>query len=151
MNSSMNTQYIVQRDTASWRIQVWLSFAIAVFASGIGVLQLPSDQLDRAFLAIAFFFCLFASFSVAKTVRDNRDGQVDTQAWVMMVWIAFAAAVALSCWGLWGLSLSSWQKGYMVVSWLFLVSNTFTLAKSIRDDHEAVLAERGALPPASAA
>ncbi|MGQ0801133.1 MAG: YiaA/YiaB family inner membrane protein [Pseudomarimonas sp.] len=143
----MNTQYIVQRDTASWRIQVWLSFAIAVLAAGVGVLQLPSDQLDRAFLAIAFFFCLFTSFSVAKTIRDNRDGQVDTPAWVMLVWIAFAAAVALTSWGLWRMNISSWQKSYMVVSWLFLVSNTFTLAKSIRDDHEAGLAERGGVSP----
>ncbi len=143
----MNTQYIVQRDTASWRIQVWLSFAIAVLAAGVGVLQLPSDQLDRAFLAIAFFFCLFTSFSVAKTIRDNRDGQVDTPAWVMLVWIAFAAAVALTSWGLWRMSITSWQKSYMVVSWLFLVSNTFTLAKSIRDDHEAGLAERGSVAP----
>ena len=141
----MPTQYVVQRDTASWRIQVWLSFAIALLASAIGVLQLPSDQLDRAFLAIGFFFCLFASFSVAKMVRDNRDEQIDTQAWVMMVWVAFAAAVGLTAWGLWRMSISSWQKGYMVVSWLFLVSSTFSLAKTIRDDHEAGLVERGSV------
>lgn len=144
----MATRYVVQRDTPSWRIQVWLSFAMAVFASGIGVVQLPSEQLDRAFLAIGFFFCLFASFSVAKTVRDNRDGPVDTPAWVMLVWIAFAAAVLLTAWGLWRMGISAWQKGYMGLSWLFLVSSTFTLAKTIRDEHEAGLAERAeaALP-----
>lgn len=141
----MSTQYVVQRDTASWRMQVWLSFGIALLASGIGVLQLPSDQLDRAFLAIGFFFCLFASFSVSKMVRDNRDEQIDTQAWVMMVWVAFAAAVGLTAWGLWRMSISTWQKGYMVVSWLFLVSTTFSLAKTIRDEHEAGLVERGSI------
>ncbi|MBD8528103.1 YiaA/YiaB family inner membrane protein [Pseudomarimonas arenosa] len=138
----MTTHYVVQRDTSSWRIQVWLSFGIATLASAIGVLQLPSEQLDRAFLAIGFFFCLFASFSLAKMVRDNRDEQVDTAAWVMLVWAAFAAAVALTAWGLWRMSISSWQKGYMAVSWLFLVSSTFTLAKMIRDEHEAGLVER---------
>ena len=35
-----------------------------------------------------------------------------------------------------------WQKSYMVVSWLFLVSSTFTLAKTVRDGHEAELMER---------
>ena len=140
----MTTHYLVQRDTASWRIQVWLSFAIAAFASGIGVFQLHSEQLDRAFLAIGFFFCMFASFSVAKTGRDNRDGQVDTPAWVMMVWIAFAAATVMTAWGVWRMDMSGWQKGYMSLSWLFLVSSTFTLAKTIRDEHEATLAEHGA-------
>ena len=139
----LTTQYVVQRDTAAWRIQVWLAVAIAVLASGIGGLQLPSDQRDRAFLAIGFFFCLFASFSVSKTVRDNRDEQVDTAAWVMTVWIAFAAAVALTAWGLWRMNISGWQKGYMIVSWLFLVGSTFTLAKTIRDEHEAGLVEQG--------
>jgi hypothetical protein len=139
----MTIHYVVQRDTASWRIQVWLSFAIAMLATAIGVFQLPSEQLDRAFLAIGFFFCVFASFSVAKSIRDNRDGQVDTPAWVMLVWIAFGGAIVLTGWGLWRMDISAWQKGYMALGWLFLVSSTFTLAKTIRDEHEATLAERG--------
>ena len=138
----MATQYIMQRDTSSWRLQVWLSFGVAVFACGAGVLQLPGQELDRAFLAIGLFFCLFASFAVAKTIRDNRDGQVDTSSWVMTVWVAFAAAILLTGWGLWRMNIPGWQKSYMVVSWLFLVSSTFTLAKTVRDRHEAELMER---------
>lgn len=146
----MVTQYLVQKDTDAWRVQVWSSFAIAVLASSIGVIELPGEQLDRAFLAIGFFFCLFASFSVAKTVRDNRDGQVDTSAWKLMVWLAFVAAVALTGWGLYRMDISQWQKGYMSVAWLFLVSSTFTLAKTVRDRHEAELIERGATSSAQA-
>lgn len=138
----MATQYIMQRDTSGWRMQVWLSFALAVMASGAGVLQLPGQELDRAFLAIGFFFCLFSSFAVAKTIRDNRDGQVDTGSWVMTVWVAFAAAIALTAWGLWRMNIPAWQKNYMIVCWLFLVSSTFTLAKTVRDRHEADLMER---------
>jgi hypothetical protein len=140
----MATQYIMQRDTNGWRLQVWASFAIAVFAAGAGVLQLPGQELDRAFLAIGLFFCLFASFTVAKTLRDNRDGQVDTASWVMTVWIAFAAALALTGWGLYRMNIPPWQKNFMIVTWLFLVSSTFTLAKTVRDRHEADLMERGA-------
>jgi hypothetical protein len=147
----MTTHYLVQRDTDSWRFQVWTSFAIALVASTIGVLQLPGAQLDRAFLAIGFFFCLFASFSVAKLVRDNRDGDVDTAAWRLIVWLSFAAAVALTAWGLWRMDIGAWQKGYMVVSWLFLVSGSFSLAKTVRDRHEADLVERGDAQPPHAA
>jgi hypothetical protein len=138
----MPSQYIMQRDTSGWRLQVWISFGLAITACAAGVFQLPGLQLDRAFLAIGLFFCLFSSFSLAKTIRDNRDGQVDTASWVMTVWVAFAAALALTAWGLWRMEIPAWQKSYMVVSWLFLVSSTFTLAKTVRDQHEADLMER---------
>jgi hypothetical protein len=32
-------------------------------------------------------------------------------------------------------------KAYLLVSWLFLISTAFTLAKMLRDDHEATVAE----------
>ncbi len=143
----MAVQYVMQRDTGSWRIQVWLSFGLALLAAGVGVWQLPSQELDRAFLAIGFFFCLFTCFAVAKTQRDNRDEQVDTQGWVITVWIAFAAAISLTGWGLWRMSINEWQKSYMLVSWLFVVSSTFTLSKTIRDKYEAELMSRSAAAP----
>jgi hypothetical protein len=132
----------MQRDTSGWRLQVRLSFGIAVAACAFGVIQLPGQDLDRAFLALGMFFCLFAVFAVAKTIRDNRDGQVDTKSWVMTVWVAFAAAVALTAWGLWRMNIPAAEKNYMMVSWLFLVSSTFTLAKTVRDGHEAQLMDR---------
>ena len=138
----MATRYVMQRDTRGWRVQVWTSFAIAMTCAAVGVLQLPGQELDRAFLAIGMFFCLFATFAVSKTVRDNRDGQVDTSAWVMTVWIAFAAAVTLTAWGLYRMKIEDWQKYYMLVTWLFLVSTSFTLAKMLRDEQEADLLER---------
>jgi hypothetical protein len=123
---------------------VWASFVIAMLCATVGVLQLPGQELDRAFLAIGMFFCLFATFAVAKTIRDNRDGQVDTGAWVMTVWVAFVAAVMLTAWGLYRMKIEEWQKYYMLVTWLFLVSAAFTLAKMLRDEQEASLLERRA-------
>lgn len=141
----MATRYVMQRDTRGWRAQVWASFAIAMTCATIGVLRLPGQELDRAFLAIGMLFCLFATFAVSKTVRDNRDGQVDTSAWIMTVWVAFAAAVTLTAWGLYRMNIEEWQKYYMLVTWLFLVSSSFTLAKSLRDEQEADLLERRSL------
>ena len=138
----MASQYVMQRDTQGWRNQVWISFGLAVSACVIGVLWLPGQELDRAFLALGLFFCLFASFALAKTVRDNRDGQVDTASWKTTVWVAFTAAFCLTAWGLWRMNIGEWQKGFMVVSWLFLVSSTFTVAKTVRDKHEADLMDR---------
>ena len=56
--------------------------------------------------------------------------------------VAFAAAFSLTAWGLWRMNIGEWQKGFMLVSWLFLVSSTFTVAKTIRDKHEADLMDR---------
>ena len=138
----MATRYVMQRDTRAWRVQVRLAFGLAVLCAAVGIVRMPGGELDRAFLAIGMFFCLFASFAVAKTLRDNRDGQIDTAQWVFTVWIAFAAAVLLTGWGLWRMEIGEWQKYYMLVTWLFLVSSTFTLAKTVRDAQEAELLEQ---------
>ena len=140
-------QYIIQRDTNSWRMQTRISFGAALACCAAGVLQLPSQELDRAFLAIGMFFCLFATLALAKTLRDNREGQIDTPSWVITVWVAFAAAAALTAWGLWRMKIDDWQKGYMAVSWLFLVASSFTLSKTVRDKQEADLMDRGNAPP----
>jgi hypothetical protein len=140
----MNMRYVMRRDTQGWRTQVWVSFAISVLACGWGVIGLPSAELDRAFLAIGLLFSLFSAFAVAKMTRDNRDGAVDTQGWVIVVWVAFACAIALTAWGLWRMNIDVWQKRYMLVSWLFLVSTTFTVAKTVRDKQETELMARQA-------
>lgn len=137
----MATQYVMQRDTSPWRIQVWTAFAVSAFACLYGAFALPGDEIDRAFIGIGFLFSVFASFAVAKTVRDNRDQQVDTMGWVIAVWVALACALSLTAWGLLRMTLDPWLKRYMILSWLFLVSTTFTLAKTLRDAHEADLLE----------
>ena len=58
-------------------------------------------ELLAVLCGFGLFFCLFSTFAVAKTQRDNRDGQVDTSQWVITVWVAFAAAILLTGWGLW--------------------------------------------------
>lgn len=147
----METQrFIMQRDTNAWRLQVGITFVVALGACAIGVLQLPSQDIEVAFLASGFLFSLFASFTVAKTIRDNRDGQVDTGVWVMAVWIAFAAAMGLTAWGMWRLAVDDWQKAFIVVSWLYLISSAFTVAKTVRDGQEADLMDRmGSVVPSS--
>ena len=50
-------------------------------------------------------------------------------------------AVSLTAWGLFRMKIGTWEKSYMVVSWLFLVSAAFTLAKLVRDKQEADILE----------
>lgn len=137
----MTQQYLIRRDSGAWTVQVWVSFALAIAACVIGVWNMPSEELDRAFLAIGFFFCLFAAFTLAKMIRDNRDERIDTGAWIMTVWIGFFVAVVLTAWGLFRMKIGDWEKAYMVVSWIFLVNMVFTVAKTVRDKQEADILE----------
>jgi hypothetical protein len=130
------------RDTKAWRAQVWTSFAVAAGLCGIGLAWLPGTDLDRAFMVMGYTFCLTSAFALAKFVRDNAQrGAGDTPLWRWVVWGGFAFAMGLTGWGLWRMTIHPTWKAYLMVAWLYLISSAFTLAKTLRDGHEADLAE----------
>lgn len=132
---------MIKRDTRAWQMQVWLSFGVAVTLCGTGLAWLPGDDLDRAFMIMGYVFCTSAAFALAKFVRDNERRRVDTPMFRMVVWAGFALAMALTGWGLWRMDVNPTYKSFLLVSWLFLISTVFTLAKTLRDKHEADLQE----------
>ena len=131
-------------DTKAWKLQVWVSFGIAASLCGMGLAYLPGADLDRAFMVMGYMFCLSTAFALAKFVRDNEACKTDTPMWALVVWGGFALAMALTAWGLWRMDVNPTYKAFLGVSWLFLISTVFTLAKTLRDAHEALLAERDA-------
>jgi hypothetical protein len=137
----MQNQPIIQRDTGAWQLQVWISFGLAVFLCGTGLAWLPGQDLDRAFMVMGYIFCLSTAFFLAKFVRDNQYKKVDTPMWKMVVYTAFFVAMTLTGWGLWRMGVNDTYKAFLLVSWLYLITTTFTLAKTLRDKHEADLAE----------
>ena len=82
---------------------------------------------------------------LAKFVRDNesatRRGAGDTPMWKLVVWGGFTVAMGLTGWGLLGMDINVTYKAFLGVSWLYLITTAFTLAKMLRDRHEADLAE----------
>jgi hypothetical protein len=133
----MSAPLRVKRDTKAWIFQVWFSFMIAFSLCSYGIWKMQNEMLERAFLTMAFFFCLSSSFVLAKCIRDNQYHRVDTTAWRVQVWAAFAIAVGLTGWGVQWLELPDPDRDYLVASGLFLLSATFTLTKTVRDKHEA--------------
>ena len=148
---------LLQRDTRAWQFQVWVSFGIAVFLCAVGLAWLPGAQLEQAFMVMGYVFCLSAAFVLAKFVRDNDSasrrntgaaagsrngsGNGDTPMWKLVVWGGFAVAMGLTGWGLLGMEINVTYKAFMGVSWLYLITTAFTLAKMLRDRHEADLLE----------
>ena len=138
---SSHPTVIVRRDTKAWRTQVWISFGLAVSVCGVGLAWLPGADLDRAFMVMGYVFCLCSAFALAKFVRDKERVQGDTPMWSMVVWGGFALAMGLTGWGLARMDINPTYKAYLLVSWLFLISSAFTLAKTLRDAWEADLWE----------
>ena len=134
-----------RHDTKAWKLQVWVSFGLAVTLCGTGLAYLPGADLDRAFMVMGYMFCLSTAFALSKYVRDNdasgSGDNRDSPMWGLVVWAGFALAMGLTAWGLWRMNVNPTYKAFLGVSWLFLISTTFTLAKTLRDAHESLIAE----------
>lgn len=63
--------------------------------------------------------------------------QANTAGWVTFTYASFATAAFMTGLGIWALPADLWVKGYMAMAALFLCGATFTLAKTVRDEHEA--------------
>ncbi|MEJ5127813.1 YiaA/YiaB family inner membrane protein [Comamonas sp. MYb21] len=134
----------VQRDTRAWQYQVWISFGIAVSMCTIGLAWLPGQHLEQAFMVMGYMFCLSAAFVLAKFVRDkqadSRQAAGDTPMWRFVVWGGFAIAMGLTGWGLLSMDINPTYKAFLGVSWMYMITTAFTLAKMLRDKHESDLA-----------
>ena len=63
--------------------------------------------------------------------------QKDTSAWIIQVWASFILATSTTAIGIAYLPVDIWVKGFMGMGLTFSVGSSFTLAKTIRDNHEA--------------
>jgi hypothetical protein len=129
-----------RRDTRAWKAQVWISFGTAAALAGTGLAWLPGTDVDRAFMTMGYLFCVSAAFTLAKFVRDNEGRHVDTPMWGGVVWGGFGLALGLTGWGLVQMAISPPYKAFLGVCWLYLISSVFTLAKTLRDAHDAACA-----------
>ncbi|PZO35284.1 MAG: hypothetical protein DCF19_24215 [Pseudanabaena frigida] len=60
----------------------------------------------------------------------------DTPAWILQVWAAFIISTAGTGAGIFFLEGNTWQKAFVGMGYVFSISSTFTLAKTIRDNQE---------------
>lgn len=93
-------------------------------------------------MVMGYMFCLSAAFVLAKFVRDKQvpqDDAGDTPMWRFVVWGGFAVAMGLTGWGLLSMEINPTYKAFLGVSWLYMITTAFTLAKMLRDKHEADL------------
>lgn len=61
----------------------------------------------------------------------------NTSGWITFTYVSFALAAGMMGLGIWALPTDLWVKGFMMMASIFLCGSTFTLAKTVRDEHEA--------------
>lgn len=127
----------MKKDTSAWIMQTWIFFGISLIFATYGVFSLNIGGWVRAFMLLGIFSTLTSSFTLSKTIRDNKDKQVDTSAWIMQTWLTFGIIVVMTGAGLFSLESNMETKGFIAVSFLFALSSAFTLAKTIRDNSES--------------
>ena len=77
------------------------------------------------------------SRSFAMTTGLNVAPTSNTSAWLTFTYIQFGAAAFMTALGVWAMPVDLMVKGYLIMSSVFLVGSAFTLAKTVRDEHEA--------------
>ena len=137
-----------QKDTSAWIILVWGAFAASIVLAGVGIVNLPADDWKRGYMAMGMLFTLGSTFSLVKTMRDNQHRRIDTGAWTMQVWIAFAISLLMTTIGLWNLDLGKmegapWVKGFMGIALFMMMMMAFALAKTVRDNQPTFIDELG--------
>jgi hypothetical protein len=61
----------------------------------------------------------------------------NTGAWISFSYLQFVISLGMSALGVWFMPVDLTIKGYLAMALLFNVGATFTLAKTLRDEHEA--------------
>jgi hypothetical protein len=67
----------------------------------------------------------------------NEDVQRDTPAWIFQVWASFALSAGTTAVGIAYLPVDAWIRAFFGMGLLFSIGSALTLAKTLRDNHEA--------------
>ncbi len=61
----------------------------------------------------------------------------NTGAWLTFTYVSFGISVGMAAIGVWAIPADLWVKGYLTMACVFMLGSSFTLSKTIRDEHEA--------------
>lgn len=61
----------------------------------------------------------------------------NSKGWILFSIVSFCVAISATLIGVWMMEVSLAMKGFMTMGTLLITSSSFTLAKTLRDEHEA--------------
>lgn len=137
MSVDTESQLVLPANTPAWTFQCWASFVIALVVLMRGAWLIQIDPWVRGFMVIACLFTIGSSFTLSKTLRDNRVSAFDTPAWIFFAWASFATSAIATFTGIYWLPIGGWAQGFFVAAVFFQIQASFSLSKTVRDNHEA--------------
>lgn len=69
----MHKAITTQDHSSAWVVQTWLSFAISLSATSIGIIYLPVDGWTKGFMGMGLAFTVGSTISLTKTQRDLHE------------------------------------------------------------------------------
>ena len=66
-----------------------------------------------------------------------NSNSMNSPAWIFFCYASFAIALGITGLGIWMMAISLEMKAFMTMGLLFTTGSAFTLAKTLRDEHEA--------------
>lgn len=61
--------------TTAWVAQTWISFVVALSATAIGILYMPTNYWLKGYLGMGMLFSVGSTISLSKTVRDQEEAK----------------------------------------------------------------------------
>ncbi len=71
----MDKHSVVQEHSSAWVIQTWLSFAVSLAATSLGIIYLPVDAWVKGYMGMGLVFTVGSTISLTKTQRDLHEGK----------------------------------------------------------------------------
>lgn len=69
-------------------------------------------------------------------MEKNSAGK-HSPAWMFNIWASWTLAVGMTTIGIFYLPVNLWMQAFLIMGLLFSVGSTLSLAKTLRDNHEA--------------
>ncbi len=151
MSTEQDSALVLPANTPAWTFQCWASFVISLLILTRGIWLIQLDPWIRGFMMIAAFFTIASSFTLSKTLRDNRVNDFDTSAWKFFAWASFAVSLIATFTGIYWMPDTlggakggeGWVRGFFVAAFFFQINSSFALSKTVRDNHEAAQRLKG--------
>ncbi|MBE9042370.1 hypothetical protein IQ235_16475 [Oscillatoriales cyanobacterium LEGE 11467] len=71
----MQEKYTKSSHSDAWIFQAWASFILAICATTVGIIYLPTDNWTKGFMGMGLLFSVGSAFNVAKTTRDIHEAK----------------------------------------------------------------------------
>jgi uncharacterized membrane protein YiaA len=112
----------------------WIAFLTGSVAFGIGLTNAKMMLNEQGYYLTVLLFGLFATVSIAKTLRDRDEGIPVTPLYLGLCWVALGSAVTLLVVGLVNASsLALSEKGFYGMAFVLSLFGAISVQKTTRD------------------